>query len=561
MKRKAIAQRNGGPKRAAIYDRVSTDEQAEKGYSLPTQLEGGHRYAQAHGFTVTHELADDCSGSIPVRERPAGKKLYELVDQGELDAVIIFTHDRTARDERVLEYLLFKDYLHEHGVELHYSDTGLDPYTMEGNLVGYIKSHASASERLKIIERTKRGKNAKAQTGKLVMIGHPPYGYQREGRKETAKLIVYDPEARVVKVIYVWYVYGENGHGPLSLRAIAIKLEQAGEPTPHYRTNAAQHWIPATIRGILANEIYAGRTYYGKSRMIKESGKRKSKRVKQAPENWIAIEVPDLAIIDRDLFEAAQARAQRNLELSRRSQAHPYLLSGFFRCRECDGAMAGTMVNSRHKGKVYKYPHYRCGTHWHHPDREPCPNENKHVPAHLAEAAVWDWLSGLLQDEKKLDKGLRAMEKQAESEIEPKRQRLEQVKRKMGEAEQKVKRLVSRIGDETDDLIAESLKNELKMHAKQAEGYRAESLTLERELSQKRISVEMKERIRRQAAEIRQKLTNPTFEQKRALFDVLNLHVIFRIDDKGRRWLDCRCGISPEGHPVVLSHSSTFSPR
>jgi site-specific DNA recombinase len=71
-------------KRAAIYARVSTDIQAEMGYSLPTQLEACRKYAQANGFTVAAELADDCSGSIPVAERPQGRRLYELVDSGQL---------------------------------------------------------------------------------------------------------------------------------------------------------------------------------------------------------------------------------------------------------------------------------------------------------------------------------------------------------------------------------------------------------------------------------------------------------------------------------------------
>lgn len=174
-------------KRASIYTRVSSDEQAENGYSLPLQLDGCRKYGAMHNFTVVIELAEDCSGTIPIIERPEGSRLYQAIDAGQLDAVILFTVDRTARDERVLEYLLFKDYLYSHDLELHYSDTGLDPYTMEGNLVGYLKSWGAAEERRKIIERTSRGNNMKARNEKPVMSGYAPYGYRRESKGKTAR--------------------------------------------------------------------------------------------------------------------------------------------------------------------------------------------------------------------------------------------------------------------------------------------------------------------------------------------------------------------------------------
>jgi site-specific DNA recombinase len=87
-------------KRAVLMARVSTDEQAEKGYSLPSQLEACRKYAEEHGFGVVAEITDDCSGAIPVAERPGGAKVYDMLRKGQADVVIQYTIDRTARDKR-----------------------------------------------------------------------------------------------------------------------------------------------------------------------------------------------------------------------------------------------------------------------------------------------------------------------------------------------------------------------------------------------------------------------------------------------------------------------------
>ena len=59
-------------KRAVIYCRVSTDEQAEKGYSLPVQLVACQKYAQGNGFQVVSEFCEDYTVTVPTEDRPEG---------------------------------------------------------------------------------------------------------------------------------------------------------------------------------------------------------------------------------------------------------------------------------------------------------------------------------------------------------------------------------------------------------------------------------------------------------------------------------------------------------
>ncbi len=74
-------------KRAILYARVSSDEQAEHGYSLQTQLQSMRYYAAEHGLEVAAEFADDCSGTIRVYDRPKGKEVVAMLERKEAEAL------------------------------------------------------------------------------------------------------------------------------------------------------------------------------------------------------------------------------------------------------------------------------------------------------------------------------------------------------------------------------------------------------------------------------------------------------------------------------------------
>ena len=86
-----------GHKRAVLYARVSTDEQAEKGYSLPSQLEACRRYAEQNEMTVVAEFSDDYSGATPIESRPEGSKAHGMLKDGHADVLIAYRIDRIVR--------------------------------------------------------------------------------------------------------------------------------------------------------------------------------------------------------------------------------------------------------------------------------------------------------------------------------------------------------------------------------------------------------------------------------------------------------------------------------
>ncbi len=84
-------------KKAILYARVSTDDQSEKGYSLPSQFDAMRKYAMQQGFEVVAEFQDDYSGATPIEQRPEGRKAYAMLQTGEADIIIAYTIDRFVR--------------------------------------------------------------------------------------------------------------------------------------------------------------------------------------------------------------------------------------------------------------------------------------------------------------------------------------------------------------------------------------------------------------------------------------------------------------------------------
>src|SRR5215217_7309981 len=104
-----------GPKRAILYARVSTDEQARSGYSLPQQLEALRAYATQEGYEVLEEVVDPGQSGASL-ERPGMDRVRDLVVAGGVSVVLAQDRDRFSR-EPAYTYLLRREF-EEHGCEL-----------------------------------------------------------------------------------------------------------------------------------------------------------------------------------------------------------------------------------------------------------------------------------------------------------------------------------------------------------------------------------------------------------------------------------------------------------
>jgi site-specific DNA recombinase len=353
---------------AAIYCRVSTDDQEKEGTSLTTQLEACLKYCQEKGYQVHRKFSETYSGLT--LDRPKLIELREMINRNEIDIIVVYCLDRLSRDP-AHGAMLFQQ-LEEHNVRLE-AVTETIENTDLGKLISYIRGYASKLEADKIRERTMRGKIARVKEGKLPQgTGIGIYGYNWD--KATGKRTINESEAKVVRHIFTMALASS------SFNKIAIELNHQG-----VRTKSGSLWHPLTVRRLVNNPAYTGKTYYGMSKRVG-----KTKVISQPKESWALL--PDITppIIPTELFDRTQ-EAVKQARLSRPVNPHAaYLLTGFVRCPKCGSPIGGTTL----KGK---YRYYKC--------RGSMPTATRgkicdagYIKAGKLEDSVWDKLREMLSD-------------------------------------------------------------------------------------------------------------------------------------------------------------------
>jgi len=185
-----------GPKRAILYARVSTDEQARSGYSLDQQIEALREYAAREGYEVLEEVVDPGQSGASL-ERPGMDRVRDLVAAGGVSLVLAQDRDRFAR-EPAYHYLLRREF-EEHGTKIRaMNDRGDD--TPEGELTDGILDQLAKFERAKTAERSRRGKLRKAREGKIIAGHTPDFGFNFNATRDN--YVVDEDKMRVVRRIF-----------------------------------------------------------------------------------------------------------------------------------------------------------------------------------------------------------------------------------------------------------------------------------------------------------------------------------------------------------------------
>src|SRR5215211_4455861 len=245
--RVAMTSTNGhGSKRAILYARVSTDEQARSGYSLAQQMEALKAYAAQEGYEVLEEVTDPGQSGASL-ERPGMDRVRDLVAAGGVSIVLAQDRDRFSR-EPAYSYLLKREF-EEYGCKMRtLNDRGDD--SPEGELMDGVFDQFAKFERAKTAERTRRGKLRKAQEGKIVAGRRPNFGFMYNTARDN--YVVDTEQMQLVK--HIFYMVGMEGY---SIRGVKQAFEREGLLTPDGKRN----WATAFIRGCISDDVYKPHTY------------------------------------------------------------------------------------------------------------------------------------------------------------------------------------------------------------------------------------------------------------------------------------------------------------
>jgi site-specific DNA recombinase len=231
---------------AAIYLRVSTDDQAQHGYGIDVQRERSRAQAIAKGWDIVGEYIDEgISGTKDETGRPGLASLLHDCAEQKINAVIVLALDRLGRKTSIVLSLVEK--FTALNVALVSCKESLDTSTPQGQFVLTMFAALAQLERDTIVERTTAGRNQRGRRDGE-RGGRIHYGYDR---LPDSSITVVEDEARTVRNIFAWRRLG------LTLRAIATQLNDTDRPTPQ----GASKWYASTVKVILGNEAdYRGGT-------------------------------------------------------------------------------------------------------------------------------------------------------------------------------------------------------------------------------------------------------------------------------------------------------------
>lgn len=192
-----------------LYVRVSTDRQAEEGYSIEIQKERLAAYVTSQfgskkNVEVEYFIDDGYSGGS--LNRPEIKRMIEEIKNGRGTHVVVYKLDRLSRSQKDTLYLI-EDVFLTHNVAFVSMQESFNTASAFGRAVVGILSVFAQLERENIFERTRSGMRKRVESGLWMGGGRVPYGYDYDRQKG---ILVPNKDAEKVRMLYDLYIKGES---------------------------------------------------------------------------------------------------------------------------------------------------------------------------------------------------------------------------------------------------------------------------------------------------------------------------------------------------------------
>ena len=302
---------------AGIYIRVSTEDQAREGFSLPEQEKRLRAMCEYKGYEIYDVYQDAGISAKTGNKRPEFERLLQDIKDRKCNTIVVLKLDRLTRSVYDWENIL--KFLEENEAYLDCANDDINTTSANGKMISRILTSVSQQEIERTSERTKVGLAGAIKAGHIPHKA--PLGYTRKD-----KTLVPDMKTKDV-VIRIFDLY----HSGLSYQKIKNIFNEE-------KVLGKTNWYDTTILKILENEIYKGDFVHGK-------------RTKH-PTYYKDVVEP---LVSKELWEECQVQQKKNSRSYQRILTYLFLQK--LKCPKC-GRILGGKATTKKNGNSYFY--YYC---------------------------------------------------------------------------------------------------------------------------------------------------------------------------------------------------------
>ena len=308
---------NEEKKKCGLYMRVSTEDQAREGFSLPEQRERLETFCKFKGYEIIDYYEDAGISAKTGNYRPEFERLKSDIKAKKINTIVALKLDRITRSIFDWENLI--TFLDENNAYLDCANDEINTTTANGKMISRLLMSVSQNEIERTSERTKVGLAGAIKSGHIPHVA--PLGYKHEDKR---LVIDYSTKDIVVRIFDLYY----NGYSYQKISNLFNEEKVLGK----------DNWRDSTIVTILENEIYKGDFVHGK-------------RTKH-PTYYEDVVEP---IISKEMWSDCQVQKKKNSRSYQRTLTYLYLQK--LRCPKCNRVLGGKATTKKN-GNTYFY--YYC---------------------------------------------------------------------------------------------------------------------------------------------------------------------------------------------------------
>ena len=297
--------------------RVSTEDQAREGFSLPEQKERLESFCKFKGYEIIDYYQDAGISAKTGNHRPEFERLKDDIKTKKINTIVALKLDRITRSIYDWENLM--TFLDENDAYLDCVNDEINTTSANGKMISRLLMSVSQNEIERTSERTKIGLAGAIKSGHIPHVA--PLGYKHEDKR---LVIDYSTKDVVVRIFDLYY----NGYSYQKISNLFNEEKVLGK----------DNWRDSTIVTILENEIYKGDFVHGK-------------RTKH-PTYYEDVVEP---IISKEMWSECQVQKKKNSRSYQRTLTYLYLQK--LKCPKCNRILGGKATTKKN-GKTYFY--YYC---------------------------------------------------------------------------------------------------------------------------------------------------------------------------------------------------------